>query len=215
MPLIVLAALVLIAASPLGAQSPSPGLPALLPRAEEIALARSAAPPSVSDSATVFVLERGGFVLAERGSNGVTCLVNRSHPEALEPHCYDAEGSRTIVPIRLAEAKLREAGRSNEEIEAAIAAGIRNGGFELPARAVMSYMMSSAQVLHDDAGRRVGAWKPHLMIYMPYVRPADLGVSGSGAGGAPVVADAGGALASVVVVVPEFVDPKPPLPGGP
>jgi hypothetical protein len=214
-PLIVLAALVLIAPSPLGAQPPPPGLPPLLPRAEEIALARSAAPPSVSDSATVFVLERGGFVMAEQGSSGVTCLVNRTHPAALEPHCYDAEGSRTILPIRLAEARLREAGRSDGEIEAAVAAGIRNGEFELPARAAMSYMMSAAQVLHDDAGRRVGAWRPHLMIYLPFIRPADLGVSGSGEGGAPVVADAGGALASVVVVVPDFVVPRPPLPGGP
>lgn len=206
------------AATPLPAQSPVAGAgPRLLARAQEIALARSAAPAEVSANATVYVLERDGFVEAERGTNGVTCLVDRSgHPEALEPHCYDAEASRTIVPIRLAEGELRAQGRSKEEIAVAIEEGIGSGRFALPSRAAMSYMMSSAQILYNDEGRRVGAWRPHLMIYMPYVKPEDLGVSksGSGSGGAPTVADAGGPLASVVIVVPEFVDPQPTANGG-
>ena len=192
------------------AQPASQGLPAILPRAQEIALARSAAPPQVSAAATVFVLERGGFVKAETGTNGVTCLVDRTHPASLEPHCYDAEGSRTILPIRLAQAEMRERGLSKAEITAAVNEGIRTGRFTLPERAAMSYMMSSAQVLYNDAGRRVGAWKPHLMIYMPYIEPADLGVSGGAADGVPMVDDPGGPLACVVVVVPVAIEPRQP-----
>ena len=185
-------------------------LPPLLPRAEEIALARSAAPAQVSAQATVFVLERGGFVKAETGTNGVTCLVDRSQPASLEPHCYDAEGSRTILPIRLAEAAMRERGLSKAEIAAAVDEGIKSGRFTLPSRAAMSYMMSSAQVLYNDSGRRVGAWKPHLMIYMPYITPADLGLNGAPADGLPMVDDPGGPLATVVIVVPAWVDPQRP-----
>ena len=57
-----------------------------LPRAEEIALARSAAPASVSDSASVWVFTDTGYVLAERGSNGNACYVSRSWPTSIEPH---------------------------------------------------------------------------------------------------------------------------------
>src|SRR5689334_21997019 len=47
-------------------------------RAAEIALARTAAPRAVSDSATVLVLTRTGYVEAAHGGNGFTCLVVRS-----------------------------------------------------------------------------------------------------------------------------------------
>jgi hypothetical protein len=49
----------------------------LMPREAEIALARSAAPPAVSDRATIKVLTATGFEVAERGDNGVTCMVMR------------------------------------------------------------------------------------------------------------------------------------------
>lgn len=193
----------------LDAQTSGGTLPPLLDRAREVALARSAAPSAVSGQATVYVLARGGFVIAERGTNDVSCLVNRSHPESIEPHCYDAEAARTILPIHLAEAALRERGRSKAEISARIEEDIRRGRFALPTRAAVSYMMSSAQVLHNDAGKRVGAWKPHLMIYMPYVKPEDIGVTGAASGATPSVSDPGGPLASVIIVVPDFVDPEP------
>lgn len=50
----------------------------LLPRADEIALARSAAPRYASQGATVWVLTEAGYVVAERGTTGVACYVSRS-----------------------------------------------------------------------------------------------------------------------------------------
>ena len=44
----------------------------------EIALARSAAPSSISDGAEVMVLGRKGFTTAVKGTNGFLCLVERS-----------------------------------------------------------------------------------------------------------------------------------------
>ena len=46
--------------------------------AEEIALARTAAPPSISSNAEVMVLSDGGYQTAVRGTNGFVCLVERS-----------------------------------------------------------------------------------------------------------------------------------------
>src|SRR5579864_1397245 len=44
----------------------------------EIALARSAAPGSISEGAEVMVLGRAGYKTAVKGSNGFLCIVERS-----------------------------------------------------------------------------------------------------------------------------------------
>jgi hypothetical protein len=182
----------------------------VLPRAQEISMARSAAPAEVSGGATVLVYEKGkGHVVAEEGTNGVSCYVSRSQPMSLEPHCFDAEGSRTILRIDLREAELRERGMAEEEIEREIARGIASGELPLPERPAMSYMLSSAQVLYNDDGERVGAWKPHIMIYWPYLESADLGLAESPSLTAGMVVDPGTPRANLLVVVPEFVDPAP------
>jgi hypothetical protein len=57
----------------------------------EIALARSAAPASISDSAEVMVLGRHGYMTAVKGKDGFLCIVERSwgaatdHPEFWNP----------------------------------------------------------------------------------------------------------------------------------
>jgi hypothetical protein len=195
-------------AVPPSAAAEAPELPPLLERSWEVALARSAAPADVSADATVLVLARGGYVLAEEGGSGVTCIVDRSDPRALEPHCYDPEGSETILRIRLREAELREQGLSAQEIEADVNEGIRTGRLRLPARPAMSYMMSAGQVLYNE-GQRVGAWKPHLMIYVPYLTASDLGLGGAPSTVAATVFEAGTALASIVIAVETFIEPKP------
>ena len=43
----------------------------------EIALARSAAPASISDEAEVMVLGRDGYTAAVKGTNGFLCIVER------------------------------------------------------------------------------------------------------------------------------------------
>jgi len=50
----------------------------LTERNAEIALARSAAPPSISQDAEVMVLGRHGYETAVKGKNGFVCIVERS-----------------------------------------------------------------------------------------------------------------------------------------
>lgn len=206
---VALALLVLWPSAPARGQSSDAGSAErapLLARAREIALARSAAPPEVSDRATVLTLVRGeGFVVAEPGTNGVTCLVDRSWPNALEPHCFDPEGSRTILPVHAREMELREQGLSKEAIQADIADGYRTGRFVVPARPAVTWMMSAEQVLYNDDGRRVGAWKPHLMIYYPFLTDADVGLTGTTPANGPMLSDPGRPTANLVIVMPEFV----------
>src|SRR6202035_841996 len=47
-------------------------------RNAEIALARSAAPKSISDHAEILVMGREGYDTAVKGANGFVCMVERS-----------------------------------------------------------------------------------------------------------------------------------------
>src|SRR4030095_3936862 len=49
----------------------------LMPRADEIALAKTAAPASISERATIKVLTKSGFEVGQRGDNGSVCMVMR------------------------------------------------------------------------------------------------------------------------------------------
>ncbi|MGH7581084.1 MAG: hypothetical protein ACREM9_12970 [Gemmatimonadales bacterium] len=182
---------------------------ALLPREREIALARTAAPPAVSRDATVMVLTERGFEVGVKGTSGVTCVVNRSHPESLEPHCFDPEGSATVLPMELRRTELLREGKSGEEIDREIAAGLLEGRYRLPRRPAMSYMMSPEQILYNDEGQKVGKWQPHVMIYYPHLRSADLGLGGPPSTQAALVVDEGKAVSNIMIVVQEFAVTAP------
>ena len=137
----------------------------------EIALARSAAPPSISDGAEVMVLGHAGYMMAVKGTNGFLCLVERSwgaatddpefwNPKIRSPICFNPAAARTFVPIFLKKTKLVLAGRSKAEIVEATASALDKK--ELPALepGAMCYMMSKRQYLND----RGKSWHPHLMF---------------------------------------------------
>lgn len=196
--------------SPLFAQAAGAGRPGrrtLMPREQEIALARSAAPPAVADSASIHVLGERGWELAVRGSNGVACHVNRSWPESLEPHCFDAEGARTIMRMEMRRTELYHQGVASADVEREIAAMIADGRLPLPRRPAMSYMMSAAQRLIGDDGQPAGAWRPHLMIFYPYLTAADLGLGANQDPRSAILVDAGKATSNIMVIVSDFIVP--------
>jgi len=183
------------------------GRRSLLPREHEIALARSAAPPSVSDSARIMVLTDRGFEVAIKGTSPVTCLVNRSWPESLEPECFDAEASISVLPVELYRTEQRHLGRPDDAIEREVSDRLADGRFRLPRRPAMVYMMSSGQELVADDGKKAGKWHPHLMLSMPYLTNGDLGLSDSVDMRVGMVADSGKPWATLVIPVRAFIDP--------
>jgi hypothetical protein len=72
-------------------------------------------------------------------------------------------------------------------------------------------MMSAGQVLYDDSGRRVGSWRPHLMLYYPYLKSAELGLSSKDAARLGSVSQEGTPRSSLVIIVQDFV-PAPASP---
>ncbi len=183
------------------AQSPtttSAKLPPLLPREREIALALSAGPGNIRKDATVYVLERGGFVVAREGTNGFTCLVNRDRPDTLEPICFDPEGTRAILPRSLDAARWQEQGLSEAEVRAKVAEGFLTGKYRAPRQAGVAYMLSSENRVFN--GEKVIAYFPHVMIYAPNLTNAEIGANMKNPR-MPWVLEEGSPHAYIIVVV--------------
>jgi hypothetical protein len=67
----------------------------LMPESAEIALARSAAPASISGDAEVMVLRRDGYATAVKGKNGFVCIVERAWGK---PPTTRSSGTRKCAP---------------------------------------------------------------------------------------------------------------------
>jgi hypothetical protein len=195
---------------PVTALAQTAATPPVLSETEEVALARSAAPAQVTDEATILVLREGRYHTAAEGSNGVTCMVSRSLPLSIEPICYDPEASRTILPMEIRRIEMRLGGVSPEEVDQRIAEAIGEGELLLPQRPAMAYMLSAGQILYSDAETRVGAFVPHIHLYMPYATAEQFGGLGGGPPAAPAVMfDEGKPTANLIVFVREFVEVLP------
>ena len=161
----------------------------------EIALARSAAPATISHDATILVLEKTGYRKAVRGTNGFTCLVERSwmspfdsgdfwNPRIRGPICYNPPAVRSILPYTIDRTKLVVRGLTKTQMHATIVAALVNRKSATPESGAMSYMMSRAQYLGDN----VGHWIPHLMFHTPKMAAATWGAD---LAGSPVMYDDG------------------------
>jgi len=140
----------------------------------EIALARGAAPASVSDKADVMVLGPKGFTTAVKGTNGFLCTVERSwgaatdawdfwNPKVRAPICFNPAAARTFLPIFLTKTRLVLAGRSKAEIVQATASALDKRQLPALEPGAMCFMMSKQQYLSD----RDMSWHPHLMFFVP------------------------------------------------
>jgi len=174
---IALIAALLLATLLAGAKPPdqASNLPPLLEREREIALAKSAGPASLAEEATLYVLESSGYVKAQEGTNGFTCIVTRSIPGSQEPACYDAEASATMVAASVRQAELRAQGKSAEEVKRTMEADYQSGRLRHPKRTGIIYMLSTENLVPDVTSGRVVPYPPHLMFYAPGVTNADLG----------------------------------------
>ena len=192
------------AAAPYAAMAPI-GQYLISDRQAEMALARRAAPAALSQHATVLVLTAHGYETAARGSNGFTCLVERSWDSPFDsadfwnwhlrgPDCFNPAASRTALSFVFLRTKLALAGLSKSQMLDRIKAAVAANELPGPALGAMAYMMSKQQYLTDGAK----AWVPHLMFFTPKSDLATNGASwGANLQNSPVVFD------SVHHVVPE------------
>ena len=181
-------------------------------REAEIPLAKSAAPASISDHATIKVFTTHGYGVAHQGDNGWACLVMRGFtgaptftpaefraiaaydPKFLAPICLNPDAVKTVLPYYELRTKLAIEGKTPDEIAEVVRNAYANG--EIPKRDGVSfaYMWSADQVLGPG-----GHWHPHIMVYAPNCENSMLGSNPPGSH-LPVVSDDGGTPFAVVVI---------------
>ena len=161
-------------------------------RNSEIALARSAAPESISRDAEVMVLGRHGYETAIKGTNGFVCMVERSwtapiddpgfwNPKGRAPICLNAAAARTYLPRTIKKTDLILAGRTKAQMVEAVAAAVDKEELPPMELGAMCYMLSKQGYLGDP----VGHWHPHLMFFVSQPDPA---AWGAGLTGSPILA---------------------------
>jgi hypothetical protein len=173
-------------------------------RSEEIALARSAAPVSISGDAEILVLGDRGYETAVRGKNGFVCLVERSwfasfsdpvfwNARLRGPDCLNPAAVSSVLPVNLERTQWVLAGLSKAEMMARTKSSA--AAHQAPAPGSMGYMLSKQGYLSDTDGH----WHPHLMFFQPHTA---LSAWGANLPGSPVMGQEGGPDELTVLFVP-------------
>ena len=152
----------------------------LMDRTQEIALARTAAPTSISKDATILVLTRTGYQTAVTGTNGFVCWVGRGSvgasdaPERWNPKiraadCENPQAARSVIPLVKLRTAMVLAGRTDGEVINRIRTALSTK--EIPAleSGAMGYMMSKSSYLTDQGAHDM----PHLMFFVAVKDAAD------------------------------------------
>ncbi len=183
----------------------------LMDRTAEIALARSAAPESISRDAEVLVLGRHGFETAVKGKNGFVCIVERSwtsapdpdfwNPKVRTPICYNPAAAHSFLPRNIKRTDLILAGHTKTQTDEAIVAAVDKKELPPMAPGAMCYMMSK----QGYGGDSIKHWPPHLMFYFSQTDPA---IWGANLPGSPILAmsDDREHLTEFVVLVQHWSD---------
>jgi hypothetical protein len=169
------------AAWPIQAQDSNSQYPTMAPIAEyrmdrsaEIALARTAAPQSISRDATIMVLGQKNFEVAVQGKNDFVCAVGRAFAGPLNnpefwsqknrsPICFNPPAARSLWPYAMKQTGMALAGASKAQITDAIRTAVAKKELGPPEPGCMAYMMSKEAYLTDRGGHNLA----HLMFELP------------------------------------------------
>jgi len=141
-------------------------------RDAEIALARSAAPESISRAADVLILGRHGFETAVKGKNGFVCIVGRSWTSAADadfsdskvrvPMCVNAAAARSYFLRITRITDLILAGRTKAQMEETVLAAIEKKELPPMEAGAMCYMMGKEGYGGDSTPL---ASSPHVLLF--------------------------------------------------
>ena len=162
----------------------------LMDRDAEIALARSAAPESISRDAEIVVLGRHGYETVVKGKNGFVCDVERAwmgpidnNPEFWNPKvrgagCYNPQAARSALPINYLRTKMALSGLSRAQIGDGMQAASTKKKLPPVEQGAMSFMMSKQSYLADASLTEDGAHNmAHLMFFTPLMDTANWGAN--------------------------------------
>jgi hypothetical protein len=174
---------------------------------DEIALARTAAPPSISADADVLVLSKHGYETAVKGKNGFVCFVERAwtasfddaefwNPKSRAPNCFNPAAVRSVLPQYIKRSEWVMSGATREQLIDKARAAFASHQFVAPEPGSLSYMLSKQGYLGDGVG---GPWLPHLMFF---VEKGQAAAWGAGTDGSPILGGDTSPVDLTILLVP-------------
>jgi hypothetical protein len=178
--------------------------------AAEMAMARTAAPPSVSAHATVLVLTKTGYVVGSKGTNGWVCFVDRAWTSGFDdpefwnwhnrsPQCQNPPAVKSVLPQFEARAKWALSGDTREQIAQKAQAAYANHQFTDPAPGAFAFMLSKESYINDEVK---GPWRPHVMLF---IASSQIDTWAAGFAGSPILGPAIGtfrAYEPITIAIP-------------
>lgn len=173
------------------AQQPYPTMAPIeqyrMERDAEIALARTAAPASISKDAEVMVMGQKNYEVAVEGKNGFVCLVGRAwlapfgnpefwNPKNRSPECFNPPAAQSVLPYVVKTTGMALAGFSKTQIHDRIKAAVDKKELGAPASGSLVYMMSKEAYLTDQPPHNLD----HLMFELPRMDGAAWGANMEG-----------------------------------
>jgi hypothetical protein len=174
------------------AKHPYPGMAPIeqyqMDRSAEIALARTAAPASISKDAEVLVMGQKNYETAVGGKNGFVCLVGRSwlspfdnpefwNPRNRSPECFNPPAVLSLLPYVVKTTGMVLSGFSKTQILDGIKVAVDKKELGAPASGSLIYMMSKEAYLTDQPPHNLD----HLMFDLPRMDGAAWGANLAGA----------------------------------
>jgi hypothetical protein len=186
--------------------------------ADEVEVARSAAPAAIADQAEILTFGPDGYTVAVKGTNGFVCLVERSwnhrfkslqfwNPDHRTPICYSPEAASSVLLIYLERTKWVLAHMSIAEMVKRTQTEMAENTMHLPTRGVVMYMLSKHQYICSSSPLGCGRWYPHVMFSFPNTNLPNWGAN---LNGMPVFsAPAMDGITNYFVLVPKWSDQTP------
>ena len=161
-----------------------------MPGALENRFALSAIPSHLREAATTYLLDPAkGYVLSQKGTNGISCIVVRSdwqwpdssfRDDIFWAVCYDEEGSKTLLQDYIYAAELRARGMDAKQVHDEVTKKFGKPTYPNPSRAGVSYMIAPVMRGYTHGPIPATMNMPHYMFYAPNVKNKDIGGNGFG-----------------------------------
>jgi hypothetical protein len=174
------AAAMLVCLPAIAAAQAAPG--ALLPPAQQVAAAVTAAPAELRDGAAVLgYREKGKLVTLREGKNDMVCLADDPSIEQFHVACYH----KALEPFMARGRSLRAEGVSREQVDTVRFKEIKSGKLAMPSTPSALYTLTGPAGSFDPAASKVTGASWLYVVYIPGATTASTGITEKAAKGVP------------------------------
>ena len=160
---------------PVGAQAPAAG--SILPPAQQIAAAVSAAPAELRAGATVLGYDASKkLVKLREGTGDMVCLANNPDGEQFHVACYH----KLLEPFMARGRSLRAEGVKGPQVDTVRFKEIKSGALKMPSTPSALYTLTGPPKSVDETGAK---WL--YVVYIPGATTASTGITEKAAPGVP------------------------------